>query len=53
LRVQDGKGSVSFGGSTVDLPEAANAIHDFLSTAFVGMVLAYQAKPDSSAAKAN
>ena len=49
LAVHGGKGSVSFGGTTVDLPDAANSMHDFLTTAFVGMVLAYQAKLDTAA----
>jgi hypothetical protein len=45
--VHDHEGSVRFGQTSADLPGAANSARDFLTTAFVGMVLAHQAHLDS------
>ena len=46
IAVRGGKGSVTFGATSSDLPDAANSMRDFLATAYVGMLLAHQAHLD-------
>ena len=48
IAVHEGKGSVTFRGTTSDLPDAVNSQRDFLETAWLGMVLAHQAHIASS-----